>query len=314
MTSLTLLSDFPDVIDNTAREQFRLCPQHFFYSTIGKISSNPPSVDLHAGGAYAMGLEVLRKSFYDEGLSQEEALERGVEALIRFYGSYDPPEGHVKTSERMAGALVSYVEKYPLAEDFLKPYRLANGKSAVEFTFAIPLDIPHPETGNPILYAGRFDMLAVMNDTLFVEDDKTTKQLGQTWGAQWDLNSQFTGYCWAAKAHDLPVAGAVIRGQSILKTGYGHAQAIIYRPQWMINRWLTQLYRDIERMIETWKSGYYDYALGGACSHYGGCPFKRLCASPEPQNWLDGYYMRKVWNPCDKDPEANAVARVEEQS
>lgn len=295
---------FPDVIDNTAREQFSTCPMRFKYSSIWKLTPARTSIHLHAGGAYAAGLEAMRKAFYDCHVSEADALATGIEALVRFYGDYEPEEKDLKTCERMVMALISYVDQYPLATDIVRPLQLPNGKHAVEFTFAIPIDVTHPTTGNPILYAGRYDFLGVRDGSLFVVDDKTTSRLGATWAAQWDLNSQFTGYCWAAKQFDYPVVGAIIRGQSILKTGTEHAQAIIYRPDWQIERWYENLCRNVERAIAAWHTGTYDYALGASCSAYSGCEFKKLCLSQNPTNWIPGNYVQRHWNPLAKDPEA----------
>lgn len=301
---LTLLTDFPELIDNTAREQFFNCPRKFQLSSINQLTPIRKSIHLHAGGAYAAGLEMMRKAFYTDGLSPEDSLAIGVEALIKFYGDYEPLDGDIKTCARMVGALVSYTQQYPLASDKLTPYEFAPGKHAIEFTFAIPIDVKNPQTGQPLLYAGRFDMFANFRDALFVEDDKTTSQLGPTWGKQWELNSQFTGYIWAGNTYGVPAAGAIIRGQSILKHDYGHAQAIVYRPQWMLDHWYEQLCRDAERMVRAWETGYFDFALGSACSAHGGCEFRQLCLSQHPMNWIEGSYMRRHWNPTLKDPEA----------
>ena len=299
----TLHSEFPLIIDNTAREQFFTCPMKFRYSTIGKLQPLRKSIHLHAGGAYAAGLEVIRKSFYDLHMSEEDSLLAGVETCVKFYGDYEPYPNDTKTCERMVGALDSYVAQYPLATDPIKPYKYSPTKSAIEFTFAIPLeDCLHPVTKEPILYAGRFDMLAVRNDILFVEDDKTTSQLGPQWGNQWDLNSQFTGYIWAAQQFDLPVAGAIIRGQSILKTSYGHAQVVTYRPDWMIERWHEQLVRDVQRAIRCWEEDRFDFAIGATCTAYSGCEFKTLCTARNPLDWLP-HYSQRHWNPTEKNPE-----------
>lgn len=296
---------FPSIIDNTAREQFCVCPRKFAYSSIGHLTPIRKSIHLHAGGAYAAGLETMRRAFYDSNLSAEDSLEAGVVALIKFYGSYEPLESDLKTCERMVGALLSYAQQYPLATDYLKPYRYTNSKSAIEFTFAIPLEeCLHPVTKEPIIYAGRFDMLAVRDGVLYVVDDKTTSQLGPLWGNQWDLNSQFTGYVWAARQFGLPVAAAVVRGQSILKSSYGHAQHITYRPQWLVDRWYKQLVRNINAMITAWENQYFDYALGSACSAYSGCEFKTLCTSNEPERHIAINYTERHWNPTEKDPEA----------
>lgn len=306
-----LHNEFPSIIDNTAREQFFTCPMKFRYSTIGKLQPLRKSIHLHAGGAYAAGLETIRKSFYDLGLSEEDSLLSGVDTCIRFYGDYEPSGTDVKTCERMVGALASYVVQYPLATDAIKPYRYSPTKSAIEFTFAIPLEeCIHPVTREPILYAGRFDMLAERAGTLFVEDDKTTSQLGSQWSNQWDLNSQFTGYVWAAKQFDLPVAGAIIRGQSILKASYGHAQVVTYRPDWMLDRWYRQLVHDVNRAIACWEDNLtFDFSLGSACAAYSGCEFKTLCTARNPLDWL-AHYSQRHWNPTEKDPEAPLTESV----
>jgi hypothetical protein len=310
MSEIILHTDFPEIIDNTQRESYVTCPRRFFHGFVQKIGPTPPSVHLHAGGAYAAGMEIMRKAFYDKGFSADDSLALGIEALIQYYGDFETPEGSNKSCARMVGALEHYAQVYPLESDFIKPYLLASGKHAIEFTFAVPLPILHPVTGNPILYSGRFDMLGIRDGVLFVEDDKTTSQLGATWTAQWDLNSQFTGYCWAAQAFNFPVAGAIIRGTSILKNGYGDAQAIVYRPQWILDRWYNQLLLDVTRMIEDWKCNSFGYALGASCSSYSGCEYKRLCLTQDQDSILSIYFQQRHWNPLAKDPEAEAEPLV----
>lgn len=301
---------FPHVIDNTIRESFRNCARKFYWGHIRQLGPRNPSVHLHAGGAFASGLEHARRAFYGEGKSAREAEAIGAREIIRFYGDFDAPEfgsGSLKTVDRMVGALVSYFDAYPLETDYLKPMPMANGLPAVEFTFSIPLPIAHPITGDPLLYGGRFDMLAVKDNTLWVVDEKTTSQLGASWMGQWDLNSQFTGYCFAARSYGYPVVGAIIRGISILKNDYGHAQAIIYRPDWQLDRWYEQLIRDVRGMVRAWEEGYYDYALGAACSAYGGCTFKKLCTKQDPERWIEIDFIPRHWNPLEKVEEGDKL-------
>lgn len=292
---------FPDLIDNTMREAFVVCPTKFWYSFIRGVAPRLPSVHLHAGAAFARGLEVARKAFWEQGCPVTEAVGRGVVALLDFYGDFEPAVETNKTATRMAEALVSYFLQYPLDRDYLQPFKLANGRAAIEFTFAVEIPgVVHPVTGNPLLYGGRFDMLAVKNGVLFVDDEKTTQQLGPTWTKQWDLDSQFTGYCWAARTYGYPVAGAIVRGISILKEKFGHAESIQYRPEWMITRWLSQLQDDALRMIESWKAQKWALALGQGCKNYGGCPYLLLCTSPEPDRWIENHYTYRMWDPMHK--------------
>lgn len=292
---------FPHVIDNSMRVGWTACPQQFFYRYLMNLAPKKPSVHLHAGGAFAAALETARRAYFDQGHSPETALLLGSRALIEQYGDFEPPEGSNKTLERMLGALDFYFEQFPMQDDFLTPFK-SGGKSALEFTFSTPLPIAHPITGDPLLYAGRFDMLAQMKDgSLFVEDDKTASQLGASWARQFDLSSQMTGYVWASKQFGFPVAGAIIRGVSILKTKYEKAQAIVYRPQWQIDRWYNQLLRDVEGMVNAWKTSTFSVDLSASCSAYGGCLFHTLCTKERPEEWIEGNYTVVPYNPLHQD-------------
>jgi hypothetical protein len=172
----------------------------------------------------------------------------------------------------------------------------------IEFSFAETLPILHPDTGDPLLYCGRSDMIAHFAGGTYIFDEKTTSSLGPSWGNQWDLRSQFTGYCWAAERAQIPVNGVVVRGVSILKTKYDTQQVITSRADWEIQRWYDQLLYDVSRMIDyCYRTGYWDYNLDHACTEYGGCLFKQPCKSPDPQPWLDLYFERRVWDPLARE-------------
>ena len=295
---------FPSLLDNSAISSFKKCPTDWYYGSLRSITRTGGNIHLHFGGAYAAGLEAGRKAFYDEGKSNDESLCIALDTAIRFYGDFESPPDFLgaKSFDRLVYALLEYFEEYPMESDIIKPFRLANGKSAVEFTFAIPLpNVRHPTTGDPILYGGRFDMLAEREKVLFVEDDKTASQLGGQWMRNWTLDAQFTGYCWAARDFGYPVAGAIIRGLSILKNGYGHAQAITYRPDWQIDRWLQSTEHTVRLMIAYWEQGFFPLTLDKhACNSYGGCGFHQLCESPNPESWVALNYEPRIWNPLAK--------------
>lgn len=288
---------FPAAIDATLLRTFKECPRKAELEYFHHWKTKEPSVHLHAGGAFAAGLEAGRRAFYEQGKPHEESIGLAIETLLREYGDFPCPEHIAKTPIRMAGALEFYFANYNMGTDTCKPYEWAPGKHAIEFSFATPLPVLHPETGSPLIYSGRADMIGQMAGGLFIEDDKTASQLGASWQNQWDLRSQFTGYCWSAQQSGLRVDGVLVRGISILKTKYETMQAITYRKQWEIDRWLHQTCRDLERMKAMWADGYFDYNLDESCSSYGSCLFKRVCMSQEPQPWLEGYYEQRVWDP-----------------
>lgn len=292
---------FPEGIDNSALSAFKKCPLSWAYAHGRKLAPAQGSIHLHAGAAFAKGLEVARREYFDNGQDPFTAQTKGVEALIKSYGDFDAGDNDKKTCEKLIEALADYFIQYPLETNPVRPLKLPNGTHCVEFDFAVPLDIPHPETGNPILYTGRFDMLGEYEGALYGVDEKTASQLGQQWMNNWDLDSQFTGYTWAVQQYNYPIVGFFVRGISLLKNGCGHAQKITYRSQYQIDRWLASTKWYIQQMIDLWRLGQYPSALDkSACNSYGGCAFKSPCESPSPEQWLS-HYVINDWSPLKKD-------------
>jgi hypothetical protein len=293
---------FPPIIDNTLRAAFIKCPTKAKLAYFDGLSPPTLSIHLHAGACFARGVEITRRAFHAEHLTHDEARAKGMTALIHAWGEYEAPADHTKSMARMLSALDAYFLEYPLATDVIQPFIEANGDPAVEFTFALPLEdtdgkpILNPETGDPLIYGGRFDLLGVFNDSLFVVDEKTTSALGAQWASQWEMASQFTGYCWAAREYGYPVLGAIIRGVGLLKYETKFAQVITYRPDWRIAQWHKQLLLDIKAMIQSYQRGEWDMALDHACNDFGGCGFRNACLSPEPERWLADYVVR-YWEP-----------------
>ena len=286
---------FPEIIDNSMREAWVKCPQFFFRKYVQNWDHPVPSVHLHAGAAYAKGLEVLRREFYDRGATPQAALLAATRALISTYGDFETDTA--KTLWNTVSALVFYFDTYPLATDYITPWR-SGDESALEFTFAIPLPITHPETGNPLLYAGRFDMLANLRGALCIYDDKTTSQLGKQWANNWLLSSQMTGYIWAAQQYGFATNCFVIRGVSITAAGnHGTEEYIGYRQPWMIERWYEQLLDEIHAMLRAYETNRYPLNQSKSCAGFSGCEFLSVCTSPNPDRWLESNFARRAYNP-----------------
>jgi hypothetical protein len=288
---------FPHAVDSTMLAAFRSCPQKMKRTYVEHWKPQTESVHLVAGGAFAKGIEVARKAFFEEGASADDAVARGIHACVVKYGDFECPPDSAKSLERTAGALEFYFEQYPLGADGMDPITLADGRRGIEFSFATPLSVLHPVSGNPILYTGRSDLIAEYAGGRYIVDEKTTTSLGATWSRSWEMRGQFTGYQWAAKEAGIMTQGSIIRGVSILKTKYDTQQAITYRTPWEIDRWYEQTIRDIHRMIRCWEEGWWDYAMDGACAEYGGCSMVSICKSPDPESWLPMRFEQRVWDP-----------------
>lgn len=290
---------FPEVIDSTILSTFRSCPQKAFRMYLEHWKPGEESVHLIAGGAFAAGLERARQAFYIDKLPTEDAVAWGIDTLFLKYGLFEAPEDSPKSVIRMAGAIEFYFAEYPLGADGATPHVFGD-RHGIEFSFAEPIDVRHPVTGDPLLYAGRADMVCDAFGGLFLYDEKTTSQLGASWLKQWEHRSQFTSYCWGLRGHGYKPTGIVVRGVSILKTGYGTAQAITYRSDWEVDRWYGQVLRDLTRMKAMWEEGYWDYNLDHACGEYGGCALTRICKSPDPDRWLQIYFHKRKWDPLER--------------
>lgn len=288
---------FPHTIDSTILSTFRSCPRKFYLQYLQHWKPKGESVHLIAGGAFAAGIEAARKAFFIEGLSAEESEAAGLRALLLHYGDFEYPEGSAKSPERVAGALEFYLSQYPLGRDGAKPIIFSDKLHGIELSFAKPLDFLHPISKEPVLYTGRSDMVGEFAGGTYVFDEKTTSQLGASWARQWELRSQFTGYCWGSQDFGINVAGVIVRGVSILKTKYDTLQVITYRSDWEIERWKQQVEADLRRMQRCWEEDYWDYSLDHACAEYGGCAFAQICKSNDPETWLPMYFEKRVWDP-----------------
>lgn len=296
--------EFPLVWDSTMRGAFTSCPKKFWWEFMRKLGPGLTSVHLHFGACLAKGVEVARYAFYAENCTQSVAEARGLRALMAEWKNYESPVDSPKSFEHCVAAYADYLNEYRFASDHIQPFIKDDTTPAVELSFAVPIpEVPHPVTGEPIIYAGRLDMLGVYNEVLWVVDEKTTGQLGATWPRQWDMRAQFTGYCWAAQQYGFPVAGAIVRGICIRKNGaIDFAQAITYRPDFMIKLWYRQLVSDLKRAVRCFEEGYWDSNLDATCGAYGGCQYKPLCEKADPEPWIEGYYVERNWNPLHRDP------------
>ena len=302
MPDLKSRPPFPRVIDNSMRSAFVECPRRFWLRYIHHLALPGSNLDLHAGAVAAKGFEVVRRKVYVDGWDVNSALVAAFREMAVMWGDVDAGDS-VKSFERVVGCVEYYFRTaFPPAIDHIQPARF-NGVPAIEWNFVEPIDMKHPETGEPILYTGRFDMFGVLSESaLVIVDEKTTKQLGTQWSQRWKLRSQFTGYAWGAQKYGHNAHTAIIRGIAFRAAPftYDHMEAVVPRMPWMIEVWYEQLLRDVKRMIQSWESNYFDWNLGETCAAFGGCMFLPLCDTPTPENWISGY-IEEQWNPLTRN-------------
>lgn len=288
---------FPAALDNTMVSTWRSCPKKFWWGYLQGWAPTDESVHLVAGGAFAKGLEVTRKAYFDQGLPFEEAIALGGAALVAAYGPFDP-HGTPKTCLNLLGALGSYFEEWPIGS-LVTPYRVPGSPTHdIECRIAVPIPgTRHPSSGDPIIYGGRFDMRGHYQTMLVGLDDKTTGQLGPSWIDRWRFNSQILGYSWGSRELGVPLAGFMIRGTSILAKGFGHSEPLQMTAKWKLDLFQEELTKTVNRMVEDYEAQRWDFNMGNSCNAYGGCPYLTLCDSPNPMDWVSTNYVRRTWDP-----------------
>lgn len=313
---------FPTSIDSTMLSTFDSCPQKFMMEFIMKKVPIGRSIHLHAGGAIASTLEFIRNKFYKDKWSMEECIREAFYVYTMTWGDMETPQGEYKDYINCWEAILAYLKEYPLATDYFQPFIKEDGSPAVEFRFAIPTEINHPDTGEPILFTGRVDLLSQPMDgsnTVYVVDEKTTKALGPKWQYQWDMRGQFYGYTFAAQHYGFPCVGALVRGIAIQQTQFAFQEKPLLFSKDQLEIWWRETHKKIIRMVAMYEEAQrrynpahqepnylglhdaFDKSFGDACQSYGGCLYQDLCTHPMPWVVYAGYETR-VWDPLAKDP------------
>ena len=198
-------ASLPTYIDSTMMSTFRQCPQKFYTEFCLNLRPASLSIDLHAGGCFASALENVYRHYW-AGATFEEAKLRAFGEYMDQWGDFvSNKPSSPKTRERVWEAVEEYFRRWSPETDPVQPLNKSGG-GAYEFTFALPLPtadrtggFPRHPSGEPFIYAGRFDLLGVWNDRPIIRDEKTTTSIGSSWANQWGLRSQFMGYVWACQ-------------------------------------------------------------------------------------------------------------------
>ena len=250
---------FPIAIDSSIRSDFASCQAKFYFQHILGYQRAGVNIHLHAGGCFAAACETVRNTYWREQSPENRNLDlslaRGLFTLIQTWGS-DPYEEQAKSLYSMAEALVSYFDTYHPEDDPVKPVFFSD-KPCVEFSFALPLPITHPDTSEPLIFCGRYDELGSYQNQLWSVDEKTASQFGPTWSQQFELRGQFLGYSYAAQAYGYPVAGAIVRGTKITKKEISHQEAIILHTPALISRWYSSFLADVAAMKKCYETETY---------------------------------------------------------
>lgn len=306
----TKLPRFQTSVDSTSLGAFKQCPRYYYYSIICGYTKVGVQIHLDFGSAaHKVGetYQVLRA----EGLGHEEALEQTIiDALSNTWDykanrpAFDDAQKNRTSLIRFA---VEYLDHYEKMGNPLPTIRLANGRPAVELTFAF--DSGHRSSqGENIILCGHLDRLVSLNDDVYIADLKTTYEaIGQKYAERFTPDNQFTLYTIAGRV----VYGHTVRGVLLDAVQIGvnfvrFQRFPVYRPQPVLDEWLNELSYWIAQMELCAKAA--DGASAPeaafpqndkACGLYGGCQFREVCGrSPMARKpIMDSTFKIRRWDP-----------------
>lgn len=283
--------------DNTSLSALMKCPYYYKLTIIDGWRKREESIHLTFGKHFADAMERYHK-LRAEGRNHEDAVDEVVSrALIDSYGmNSDDPN---KNRETLIRTIVWYFEEYK--EDSCTTVILDNGAPAVELSYKFESGIPDP-SGGEYLLTGHLDRMVEFGGDKFVMDQKTTKlALGSYYFAQYDLDTQMSGYTFAGRTlFNIPVSGVIIDAAQIMVGFTAFARGITMRSVGQLEEWhentanwlgLAERFADTQVYPQNRQS----------CGNYGGCAFKNVC-NKDPavrQHFLETDFEKRFWNPLE---------------
>jgi hypothetical protein len=247
-----------------------------------------------------------------------------------------------RTSDYAIQSFHSYITHYK--DETLTPY-VHEGKPLVEFSFAYPLgqvELPismFKAWGYGMLtndqnmeeqtvasgavtlpvhieWTGIIDMLAVVNDSLYVVDHKTTSIVSQDFFDGFEIAMQPTGYFSAMKAAfpDLPIKGflanvlacrkpvaAVTKsGKPTTSKPFEPFRRQYHYHDWHVSEFKTDALALVEELFANITNKFFPRKTQWCIGKYGKCPFFDVCSLP-PESRLDmlnsDNYIYNTWKP-----------------
>lgn len=297
---------FPIILSNTDMSLWSQCELRWFRERCQSLrKSSLRNINLEAGGAFAKGMEVTRKGFYEKKLPAQEAVEKGYNTILEYLHQPGMPEDSLKTPERMALALLEYFKEFPLENEEVLPSELEDGTHGIEHKMTAELPILHPELEVPLIFKGKLDMLATAMGRTYIVDEKTTKAIPYNQGDLLQTQGQFIGYAWLARQLGITVVGVKVRKVAIQIKEIKVREFEIPITDWMIDRWETAMLQKVTNMVKFYKDtmngvdfkdAFTPDFSNGCTAYHSVCPYTNGCTSKYGENFLATEFDQLVWD------------------
>jgi len=294
----------PRPIDNTALAAYMKCPRLYYYSMVLSRRGRGTKPALSFGSTWHTILETHYKTQGDLDLIAKAAQESWV------------PHDNPDDQRQLARALSSYPE-------WLARYGASFEKEQDNWGWTVgwpehpksevPCELWWPGLIHP--YTGKIDRI-YEKDLIYVEDHKTTSQLGPQYFRQFDPSNQMMGYAvLAQELTGLPIAGVRINAFGCLKTqSKFERQTIPYAQERLVewkenlNWWLLKIensYRTHAEMLAAGRplveieQAAWGFNFDACAGKYGQCTYSDLDTYPVQlrPRILETDFEESKWNP-----------------
>lgn len=294
--------------DSTTISAYEKCPRYYQLTYYEGWRPNFPSVHLVFGGHYATALEKYFKHVAD-GMTEEEALRAVVrQALIDTWeyeydeeGNPIPDSGQPwdsmddkKSRDTLIRSIVWYFSHFE--DDPAPTIILPDGKPAVEYSFALPVD-------NDVVFCGHIDRLVDYQGT-YVMDQKTSgATITPRYFQQYTPDIQMSMYTWAGKIiFDTPVKGVIIDAAQIAVGFTRFERGFVPRTQPVLEEWYDNTMATIEDAKKATVNQ--EFRMNRqSCGNYGGCVYRNICGripQHRPNLLAADFHKDKRWDPLER--------------
>jgi len=312
------MTDEPLAIDNSTLRAVARCSTEAMVRYAWHWTTAEERATLKAGTAFHTAMERHFKG------------DQPAEVLAAFSAGYDAwADENVKADDRLAPANLSRIVSRWLDLNPLATSPFTVDPTMVEVGFAYPLT----DDGS-IVFCGRLDGVAQYQDALYVLEHKSTGRITQDWLDTFTLDSQLSGYIWAAQQHTgMTVVGAFLNaiefsklpnsamkckggggvpshGVPYSECGHLHANmrmAVVSRAPEALVEWkktathLAIRYRDMLAKWPTLESLHklrMQGTFNGSCRF---CSFKDFCKLHRPMSYIAaGNLIFEKWSPYER--------------
>lgn len=264
---------------------------------------------LKAGTAFHACMEAHLK-----GADAETALQAFTDSYTEWGLEHVPLDDRLSPGN-LTRILTYWLDTHPLSA---LPFKVDPG--LVEIGFAFPLT-------EDIVFCGRIDAVATYNGNYYIVEHKSTGRISQDWLSTFYLDSQLSGYLWAAQQHTgLPIIGAFLNAvefsrlphsdkrcpkhaTSYDECGHLHSNSVITLPErseYKLDQWrktaihLAKKYKDLldrfpslEQIHKVRMQG----TFNGSCRF---CAFHDWCRLDRSVTYVNDNLIHDPWEPYDR--------------